>query len=1094
MSNPTLLSYNSIVQDSVGQVIPGSTIIVLAGTVDGSRAVNSATKPGTPLANIFYDAYGAFPINQITTPLLADGNGNFQFWAAPGWYVLQIYGAGVQGQFVQGLSIGLGLGNSVLGNGTTVIDTTTMPGADMGARLQAAQTAICSSYTEGTIDTRGEIDPNTHKPGGSSSVSLEIGQIITGSSTCKIHLLMYGALAMGAGKGVSLHSGSSIEGYSADVSSITTDGTVPAISNAYEFGGISDIQIHGVATFSSATVAPPSFSVTSVVAADANGDTQYNFTADPTLTPNRYRGYWFRVTGSLASTNKTGGANPAFFLCDGNTSSSLKLQNPSGTTQTANGTATTSGVAGLLLGGPRDAVTMPALEAVTRTQNALGWDFYDTPFSGSLAHIHLYASALTPTQIADDYAAGETVGTGYKSFVLGTSPLAYWELNEASGPTAVEQVAGLNGTYANTGDITFGSQAQIPGDAGHTAPIYGGTNGYVSIPSHTWFNSANWTIIAWAKATKLVSQQALMSFSTGEFSNEIVVSDSTDVPGLVIDIIPPSGNDFRMTDPQYELCATAACVGATWQQVAIVYNNGQMTLFENGVKARIGVDVSGNNTLISQIISGGFDVGVELNGQRGCTCYNTLGDISASGSKAIGVNLINNSGFGFGVNDNKIQGVQANTVPVGLFNGAAGTRNRIKDDSYEGNTIFGRWMAGYHDFYLSPYEEGGGSNDYICGSFQYVEHPMATGGSTYTPVICSGPTTVSGGPLSNLIVGPSATPASWGVKNTIFFGNNHYDDCNSDTVGINSDGPQWACFTRKVSGTAGHSTWESGLSKYHSGAINTGLTSLSKLTNPVAPTVTSVGGSGTTRNYGLVCLDSNGGSTAEGAFTALTNNGPATLGAILTLAVSAGGTGYTQGNVGSTFTVNDLNYGGTGGVGTISEVNGGSGTGPVTGVTLTTPGSKYVQLPFPGSGVNNVFPTTGGAGTGLTVAITSSYMLVTFPTQDGCASWVVLDDSTHQITINVNGSTDRSANLAIFNIAHSGYAAVRNSTGDSSLAGYLDLGDEIEANLGSPPNGTMVYCSDCLNVVDDSASPGALCAGSGHGAVARRENGHWACN
>jgi len=39
------------------------------------------------------------------------------------------------------------------------------------------------------------------------------------------------------------------------------------------------------------------------------------------------------------------------------------------------------------------------------------------------------------------------------------------------------------------------------------------------------------------------------------------------------------------------------------------------------------------------------------------------------------------------------------------------------------------------------------------------------------------------------------------------------------------------------------------------------------------------------------------------------------------------------------------------------------------------------------------------------------------------------------------------------------------------------------ANLGTPANGTIVYCSDCT-----SANPAA---GSGSGAVARRENGAW---
>lgn len=43
-------------------------------------------------------------------------------------------------------------------------------------------------------------------------------------------------------------------------------------------------------------------------------------------------------------------------------------------------------------------------------------------------------------------------------------------------------------------------------------------------------------------------------------------------------------------------------------------------------------------------------------------------------------------------------------------------------------------------------------------------------------------------------------------------------------------------------------------------------------------------------------------------------------------------------------------------------------------------------------------------------------------------------------------------------------------------------------------NGSMVYCSDCGNTHDNTAVAGAECVGSGSGAVARKQNGHWDCN
>jgi hypothetical protein len=54
-----------------------------------------------------------------------------------------------------------------------------------------------------------------------------------------------------------------------------------------------------------------------------------------------------------------------------------------------------------------------------------------------------------------------------------------------------------------------------------------------------------------------------------------------------------------------------------------------------------------------------------------------------------------------------------------------------------------------------------------------------------------------------------------------------------------------------------------------------------------------------------------------------------------------------------------------------------------------------------------------------------------------------------------------------------------------SEAGLL-LAAITQANLGTPANGTIAYCSDCT-----IANP---CAGGGTGALAKRLNGVWVCN
>jgi len=106
-STPILSSWQDTIQNSIGQVLPGVTVIVLSGTVIGSQEVDTDMQPGSPLASIFSDPYGDNPVDQENLPLTTEaGNGTFQFWAQPGYYVIQVYGPGINGQLVYGISIG----------------------------------------------------------------------------------------------------------------------------------------------------------------------------------------------------------------------------------------------------------------------------------------------------------------------------------------------------------------------------------------------------------------------------------------------------------------------------------------------------------------------------------------------------------------------------------------------------------------------------------------------------------------------------------------------------------------------------------------------------------------------------------------------------------------------------------------------------------------------------------------------------------------------------------------------------------------------------------------------------------------------------
>lgn len=79
------------VLDNTPRPVPGASIAVL------SQPANTSTQPGSPLASIFSDVNGAFP---LSNPFTADGGGNYFFYLAAGTYTIQIYGGTLASQIV----------------------------------------------------------------------------------------------------------------------------------------------------------------------------------------------------------------------------------------------------------------------------------------------------------------------------------------------------------------------------------------------------------------------------------------------------------------------------------------------------------------------------------------------------------------------------------------------------------------------------------------------------------------------------------------------------------------------------------------------------------------------------------------------------------------------------------------------------------------------------------------------------------------------------------------------------------------------------------------------------------------------------------
>jgi hypothetical protein len=88
-------------------------------------------------------------------------------------------------------------------------------------------------------------------------------------------------------------------------------------------------------------------------------------------------------------------------------------------------------------------------------------------------------------------------------------------------------------------------------------------------------------------------------------------------------------------------------------------------------------------------------------------------------------------------------------------------------------------------------------------------------------------------------------------------------------------------------------------------------------------------------------------------------------------------------------------------------------------------------------------------------------------------------------------STNSSLVTCDLGIARNGAGQLAITTGSGGTAGALALTTinytaTLFASLGTPANGTFLYCSDC--------TVASTCAGSGTGALAKRLNGAWVCN
>lgn len=165
-------------------------------------------------------------------------------------------------------------------------------------------------------------------------------------------------------------------------------------------------------------------------------------------------------------------------------------------------------------------------------------------------------------------------------------------------------------------------------------------------------------------------------------------------------------------------------------------------------------------------------------------------------------------------------------------------------------------------------------------------------------------------------------------------------------------------------------------------------------------------------------------------------------------------------------------------------------TSGVQGLTSTESlitSSVNFRVPGTGGSAGTANLQLGAAGNGL--YITGALLALT---SSGAASMAWNGATGHTV---VNGSYQlvfgsSGLNTPDVGLARSSASVLKLSDASSGFgtlySGGVRLEGVLQANLGSPSDGTVVYCSDCT-----IANP---CASGGTGAIAKRLNAIWVCN
>ena len=180
--------------------------------------------------------------------------------------------------------------------------------------------------------------------------------------------------------------------------------------------------------------------------------------------------------------------------------------------------------------------------------------------------------------------------TKIERIILGLDPLAYWRFDEGSGSIAHDSEYGNNGTIHG---------ATWTGGLVHSALNFDGSSAYVSVPNASFNWSGDGAVELWVKTNGNIGTLLWKRFYSGSQGWTLYLGAQNTIKGYV------NSNAVNVT---------ATISPGQWQHIALVYNQGLMKLYINGVLKDTKTNSGGFQPSNSDLLIGKDENGNYFNG------------------------------------------------------------------------------------------------------------------------------------------------------------------------------------------------------------------------------------------------------------------------------------------------------------------------------------------------------------------------------------------------------------------------------------------------------------------------------------------------